>query len=166
MVSSTVDIKLRDGRNAHLSRADLLAAAETMPESDGTMVEALIEGRRFAAVPLVARALMVSSDLLGRRLVETVLGSLQVSVDDGNVPLSERATSSQRELPTDPAPEPTPDLSPQVIRVLQRLANQWVAVRQGEVLAHADTLRELRRRIGDAEATVLRVGTDLPDLGD
>jgi hypothetical protein len=49
------------------------------------------------------------------------------------------------------------DLTPALAQHLQRFRGQWVAVKRGDLLAHASTLRDLLAEAGDHGASVLFV---------
>jgi hypothetical protein len=128
-----------------------------VPEDPDAEYPARVDGRTVSALRLVA---------LGAGVQETDLRLSQVLslVDDMHFqPVHTQAPRESPKTYAGPA-EPLaeivePDITPALASQLQRLANQWVAIRQGELLGTGQNLGDVLAMLSGREATVLFIPT-------
>lgn len=148
-------VRLTNGRESMLTSDDVRRAAATLSTSESTRARVIVDGRELSPVDVAAVALGVPSDLLNLDGVITALRSLKFRVEGGR----------DVDIPRDP-PWPVPrtqrvleGMTAEQSVKLRRYRGEWVALRDGRVLAHASKLATVVAHVGGEEATYVRIPT-------
>jgi hypothetical protein len=167
VVPSTT-VSVGQAQDVVLSRRKVLAAAKRLSESDGTRISATVDGRAVSAVPLVARALGISTDELRSTDVVRALHRLGFAVEHSSLG-TELGVGSLPEVFTRGASErprsgrkSSRNSSAQTIAPARELAlyqGKWVAIRDGSVSDSSESLKDLRSRLDRREALVVFIPT-------
>lgn len=180
-VLAAASTMLRDQRHHDSGTAPV----DPLPSPDDERVQLQLDPNAgsgdLAAVDVlavVALALNVEPDEIRPRPAVEALRKLRFTIIGAGVVANASRTRRNRrdttDEPADALPAPTEsvgrlvpgdspeqqghdDLTPDLAFRLQRLAGQWVAVRDGKLLTAAPSLRELRTALGEQRASVMFV---------
>lgn len=139
-----------------LRRSDVLRAAETAERTRRGAGAVRVARRWYDPIPLVSQAAGVEPRQLSPRATIAALQRLDFAIDE--VEADPRYLQPSAEHPEGEG-EPI-KLTRNLLLELQRHGGQWVAIRDGRIVEHAQSLRDLSTALGEGEATVLRVPLD------
>lgn len=151
-------LMLSNGKRRYLTAEAVRKATQTVTIADENVQQAVVDGRPYEPLSLVAQALSVDADSLHLRRTIQALQYLGFMPRAAQSHPSRELNIIRDETVDDHVDQGMREEIPRALWLeLQRHVGEWVAIDDGKLLAFGQSLRDLRARLGDVDATFMMV---------